>query len=173
MFGGEGAVMKRYGTVLIVVALLLAWIASMRWHSTIMGWWHGQADELVSAEAAWQAEFAAAQGEEQRFDSIVSYLRKQFPTAKDYRPGGYFMDGTRGHRIHINVPLAVEQFYRSSFSVRFLEKQLESEDGLRQKVAYDLHYLRRPLLFTREGTTISYDGLTNVACMTYVVDGRE
>jgi hypothetical protein len=172
--GGEGAVMKRYGTVLIVVAMLLAWIASMRWHSTIIGWWHGEADELVSGEAARQAELITAQSEEERFDSIVSYFCKQFPTAKDYRPGGYFVDGTQVHRrIHINVPLAVEPLYRSSFSDRFLEKQLESEDSFREKVAFDLHYLQRPLLFTRNGTTISYDGLTNVSCMTCVVDGRE
>jgi len=83
------------------------------------------------------------------------------------------MDGTHGHRIHINVPLAVERQYRSSFSALFLDKQLKSEDNLRQKVACDLQYLQRRLLFTRDGTTISYDGLTNVACMTYIVDGRE
>jgi nicotinamidase-related amidase len=103
------------------------------------------------------------------FESIVDHWQKSFPNNTFEGARIHFFDGG-GNRLHISVPVPIEGSYQHPFARNFLVKCLQAKDNLRRAVAQDLLDLKRPLLFKRSGSTLSYDGVNYIECVEYVVD---
>jgi hypothetical protein len=131
---------------------------------------------LIAGCAPAQPPSPSLTADDEKFAKIVRYYREMCPTTKFEGHGVHFRDGPNGTRLHINVPVAVEEHYMHSFSPDFLAQQSQQSkesDGLARMIAEDLSHLRRKRLFSRSGTRASHCGVS-YDCVTYVVevDGR-
>jgi hypothetical protein len=105
--------------------------------------------------------------EEARFAAVVACWQSHFPTLPP--EPDHMCDGPTGNRIHVFVPVEVENLCRKPYSLGLLEEKLARGTAAERFVAYDLLLLRKPLLFTSYGR-VGYGGCEQVECTVYVVD---
>ena len=103
-----------------------------------------------------------------KFEQILGFWRRRCPGASFTELEGHTVDGPRRRsRIHIPVPCGIEHLYRHPFSRAFLEQRARGKAGLEGYVATDLLALRRGILSTADGVTVTIDEKHAVACMDY------
>jgi hypothetical protein len=112
---------------------------------------------IVAPEATGQAPARApvTLSDAEAFRKIVQFWRREFPNSSlevKIRTSG----GPDAKRLRVDVPVALEDYYRRPFAKDFLLRQRVAKDALTRNVAEDLLLLRLPILSRHKGVSISY-----------------